>query len=384
MKIEKVESVLSGNSHFVRIITDNGVEGIGQSACWGYMEATHSIISNFEDYLIGEDPLKIEHHWQYLYRMGPFRGSILSAAISAIDIALWDIKGKFYSAPVWQLLGGKVRDKIRLHLLMGSDRPDAADQGTTAEGLRLNAIDAVKEGFTAIKIDPLPDGYESMSLSQLIKETKENVSALREGAGVEVDIILEIHRKLTPMNAIALAEELFEFHPLFYEDPIQIDSIKSQSEIAQKISLPMANGERMHTIWEFREMYEIGGSQYARPDVGLAGGITHVKKIASIAESYHSAVVTHNYLGPVITAASCNIDTSIPNFITQEFSTIDEASINQNIKSDWVRKNGFIEVPDCVGIGINADFDQIKKQKYKTRLQKNIPMRTDGSVGYSV
>ncbi len=384
MKIEKIESILSGNSHFVRIITDNGLEGIGQSACWGYMEATHSIISNFEDYLIGEDPLKIEHHWQYLYRMGPFRGSILTAAISAIDIALWDIKGKFYSAPVWQLLGGKVRDKIRLHLLMGSDRPDAADQGTTAEGLRLNAIDAVNEGFTAIKIDPLPDGYQSMSLSQLIKETKENVSALREGAGVEVDIILEIHRKLSPMNAIALAEELFEFHPLFYEDPIQIDSIKSQSEIAQKISLPMANGERMHTIWEFREMYEIGGSQYARPDVGLAGGITHVKKIASIAESYHSAVVTHNYLGPVITAASCNIDTSIPNFITQEFSTIDESSINQNIKSDWVRKNGFIKVPDCVGIGINADFDQIKKQKYTTRLQKNIPMRTDGSVGYSI
>ena len=107
-------------------------------------------------------------------------------------------------------------------------------------------------------------------------------------------------------------------------------------------------------------------------------------KIASIAESYHSAVVTHNYLGPVLTAASCNIDTSIPNFITQEFSTIDESSINQNIKSDWVRKNGFIKVPDCVGIGINADFDQIKKQKYTTRLQKNIPMRTDGSVGYSV
>ena len=384
MKIEKIESVLSGNSHFVRIITDNGIEGIGQSGCWGYMEATHSIISNFEDYLIGKDPLQIEHHWQYLYRMGPFKGSVLTAAISAIDIALWDIKGKFYSVPVWQLLGGKVRDKIRLHLLMGSDRPDAADQGTTADGLRLNAIDAVKEGYTAIKIDPLPDGYQSMSLSQLIKETKENVYALREGAGLEVDIILEIHRKLSPMNAIALAEELFEFHPLFYEDPIQIDSIKSQSEIAKKISIPIANGERMHTIWEFREMFEIGGSQYARPDVGLAGGITHVKKISSIAESYHSSVVTHNYLGPVITAASCNIDTSIPNFITQEFSTIDESTINQIFKTDWVRKNGFIEVPDCVGIGIEVNFDELKKQKFKTRLQKNIPMRKDGSVGYSV
>ena len=215
MKIEKIESVLAGNSHIVRIITDNGIEGIGQSACWGYMEATDAVISSFKKYLIGKDPLQIDHHWQYLYRMGPFRGSILTAAISAIDIALWDIKGKFFKAPVWQLLGGKLRNKIRLHLLMGSDRPDAADQGTTSEGLRLNAIDAVSEGYTAIKIDPLPDGYESMTLSRLIADTRENVAALREGAGLDVDIILEIHRKLTPMNAIALAEELFEFHPLF-------------------------------------------------------------------------------------------------------------------------------------------------------------------------
>ena len=162
-----------------------------------------------------------------------------------------------------------------------------------------------------------------MTISRLIKETKDNVAALREGAGLDVDIILEIHRKLTPMNAIALAEELKEFNPLFYEDPIQIDSIKSQGEIANKTSLPLANGERMHNIWEFREMFEAGGSQYARPDLGLAGGITHVKKIASIAESYHSALVTHNFLGPVLTAAACTIDSTIPNFITQEFSTID-------------------------------------------------------------
>ena len=280
MKIDKIESILSGNSHFVRIITDDGIEGIGQSACWGYMEAAHTVINTFERYLIGKNPLNIEHHWQHLYRMGPFRGSILNAAISAIDIALWDIKGKYLSAPIWMLIGGKVRDKIRLHLLMGGSRPDASDLGTTAENLRLNAIDARNEGYTAVKIDPLPDGYQSMTISRLIKETKDNVAALREGAGLDVDIILEIHRKLTPMNAIALAEELKEFNPLFYEDPIQIDSIKSQGEIANKTSLPLANGERMHNIWEFREMFEAGGSQYARPDLGLAGGITHVKKIA--------------------------------------------------------------------------------------------------------
>ena len=384
MKIEKIESVLAGDSHIVRIITDNGIEGIGQSACWGYMEATDAVISSFREYLIGKDPLQIDHHWQYLYRMGPFRGSILTAAISAIDIALWDIKGKFYEAPVWQLLGGKLRNKIRLHLLMGSDRPDAADKGTTSEGLRLNAIDAVSEGYTAIKIDPLPDGYESMTLSRLISDTKENVAALREGAGLDVDNILEIHRKLTPMNAIALAEELFEFHPLFYEDPIQIDSIKSQAEIASKTSIPLANGERMHTIWEFREMFELGGSQYARPDVGLAGGITHVKKIASIAESYHSAIVTHNYLGPVITAAACNIDTSIPNFITQEYSTIDESDMNKIFNSSWIRDGGYINVPESIGIGIKVDFEELKKRTFETRLQQNIPLRDDDSVGYSV
>ena len=384
MKIDKIESILSGNSHFVRIITDDGIEGIGQSACWGYMEAAHTVINTFERYLIGKNPLNIEHHWQHLYRMGPFRGSILNAAISAIDIALWDIKGKYLSAPIWMLIGGKVRDKIRLHLLMGGSRPDASDLGTTAENLRLNAIDARNECYTAVKIDPLPDGYQSMTISRLIKETKDNVAALREGAGLDVDIILEIHRKLTPMNAIALAEELKEFNPLFYEDPIQIDSIKSQGEIANKTSLPLANGERMHNIWEFREMFEAGGSQYARPDLGLAGGITHVKKIASIAESYHSALVTHNFLGPVLTAAACTIDSTIPNFITQEFSTIDESPVNNMIKTSWKRNGGYIEVSEKIGLGIEVEFDKLKKQNFETRLDIKIPMRDDGSVGYSV
>ena len=384
MKIDKIESILSGNSHFVRIITDDGIEGIGQSACWGYMEAVHTVINTFQRYLIGKNPLNIEHHWQHLYRMGPFRGSILNATISAVDIALWDIKGKYLSAPIWMLIGGKVRDKIRLHLLMGGSRPDASDLGTTAENLRLNAIDARNEGYTAIKIDPLPDGYQSMTLSRLVSETKNNVAALREGAGLDVDIILEIHRKLTPMNAIALAEELKEFSPLFYEDPIQIDSIKSQGEIANKTSLPVANGERMHNIWEFREMFEAGGSQYARPDLGLAGGITHVKKIASIAESYHSALVTHNFLGPVLTAAACTIDSTIPNFITQEFSTIDESPVNNMIKTSWKRNGGYIEVSEKTGLGIDIEFDKLKDQNFETRLDIKIPMRDDGSVGYSV
>ena len=139
---------------------------------------------------------------------------------------------------------------------------------------------------------------------------------------------------------------------MFYEDPVQIDSIKSQGEIAQRTTLPVANGERMHSIWEFRELFEAGGSQYVRPDLGLGGGVTGVKKIAAIAESYHSALVTHNFLGPVLTAAACNIDTSIPNFLTQEYSMEDEQSFNAIFNSSWKRDGGFIQVPEIPGIGM--------------------------------
>jgi galactonate dehydratase len=207
---------------------------------------------------------------------------------------------------------------------------------------------------------------------------------MREGAGEDVDIILEIHRKLTPMNAVALGERLAEFSPLFYEDPIQIDTITSQSEIAKRITLPVANGERLHSIWEFRELLEHGGPQYVRPDMGLAGGITHVKKIAAIAESYHSAVVTHNYLGPVLTAAAVQLDASIPNFVTQEYTKRDEDDIHAVFKSALKRKGGYIPVPDAPGIGVTLDNKRLAKHPFVTKDLRNIPMRVDGSVGYSV
>jgi galactonate dehydratase len=390
VKIERVESMLIGGddsapgNHIVRIWTDNGLSGIGQSACWGYPEAVDQIVKKFAGYLVGQDPLRIEHHWQYLYRMGPFRGSVLSGAISAVDIALWDIKGKHFEAPVWQLLGGKVRDKIRLHLLMGAKLPDASDQGTTADGLRINARSAAEEGFTAIKTDPLPDGFQDMTQSRLIRETRDNVAAMREGGGEDTDIILEIHRKLTPMVAVALAESLLEFHPLFYEDPVQIDSIVSQGEIAKRTALPLANGERMHSIWEFRELLASGGSQYVRPDMGLAGGITHVKKIAAIAESYHSAVVTHNYLGPVLTAAAVHLDASIPNFVTQEYTKRDEDEVHAVYKNSLKREGGYILTPDAPGIGVELDNSRLAKHPFISKNLQNIPMRVDGSVGYSV
>ena len=223
-KIEKVESMLvggadgsPGEAHLVRIWTEDGTYGVGQSSCWAYNHAADVIAQKAARYLVGQDPSRIEHHWQYMYRMGPFRGSALSGAISAIDIALWDIKGKRLGVPVWDLLGGNTRDKVRLHLLMGprqtTDLPFPHDRGKEAHGLYVAAKESAEEGWTAIKTDPLPDGFQSMTLERLISDTVDNVAAMREGAGKDVDIILEIHRKLTPMNAIALAQELEQFHP---------------------------------------------------------------------------------------------------------------------------------------------------------------------------
>src|SRR3712207_5741216 len=282
MKIAEVESLVVGGGQFVRITTDSGLVGLGQTACWGYPEAVDAVVRAWRPYLIGQDPLRIEHHWQFMYRLGPFRGSVLSGAVSAVDIALWDVKGQHFGAPIWELLGGRCRDKIRLHLLMPGGTPDEVHAQAKA---------AAAEGFTTIKFDPLPTGYQDLSLDGLIGATVERVAAAREAVGREVDVILELHRKLTPLQAVPLCHALAEFRPLLIEDPIQIDSIQSQAEIATRITSALANGERMHTIWEFRELLVAGGSQYVRPDVGLAGGITHLKKIAAVAESFHAGVV---------------------------------------------------------------------------------------------
>ncbi len=376
MKIEQVESFLIRDAYVVRITTDSGISGIGQTACWGYPEAVSEVIARFRPWLIGQDPLRIEHIQQFLYRMGPFRGSVLSGAIAAVDIALWDIKGKQFQAPVWQLLGGRVRDRIRLHLLMGGKDPEDG---------RKRASEAREEGFTAVKLDPLPDGFHSMTLSRMISDTRDMVAAAREGAGLDVDLILEIHRKLTPMTAVALAEALVEFRPMFFEDPIQIDSVISQGEIAKRTTIPVANGERMHSIWEFRELLTCGGPQYVRPDVGLAGGLTQCKKIAAIAESFHSAVVTHNYLGPILTAASVHLDASIPNFITQEYSKSDEAAHNTVYKTVLKRDGGHIPVPEAPGLGVELDPELLAAAVHEPGdLPAANPLRDDGSVAYAV
>jgi len=375
MKIDKIESFLMGNGYVLRIHTDTGLSGVGQTACWGYPEAVERIVKTFESYLIGQNPLRIEHHWQYLYRMGPFRGNALCGAISAVDIALWDIKGKHFEVPVWELLGGNCRDKIRLHLMQG---------GGTPETMHESARSAVEEGFTALKFDPVVGNYYDMGQARIIQSAVDLVAAARAGGGPDLDLIIEVHRKLTPLVAVDLAEALKPFHIYFLEDPIQIDSITAQAEIARKIAIPLGNGERFNTIWEFRELLEQGGPQYVRPDVALAGGLTHCKKIAAIAESYHSAVVTHNFLSPLITAASLHLDASIPNFITQEYTKNDEASHHAVFKYSHRREGGYMLLPEAPGLGVELTEALIEKTPFEPMNKAKTPLRRDGSVAFAV
>ena len=377
MRIAEVESLLLRGAHFVRISTEQGQVGLGQSACWAYPEAVDAIIPSFRAYLVGKDPRQIERHWQHLYRMGPFRGSVLSGAVSATDIALWDIKGQILQAPIWELLGGKYRDRVRLHLLMG---------GTTPDELRTNARAAADEGFTAIKFDPVPDRFGDMTQDALVVGVAERVAAVRETVKSDVDIILELHRKLTPLQALPVIEAVAQFHPLFVEDPVQIDSIMSQADIARRLSTPIANGERLHTIWEFRELLVYGGSQYVRPDVGLAGGLTHTRKIAAIAESFHSAVVTHNFLGPVLTAAAVHLDTAIPNFVVQEYARTDETDRWSGFEGVLQRQGGYLLPPEVPGLGIRLVDTTVDGPlgPLGDRPLHDIPLREDGSIVYAV
>ncbi|WP_433342156.1 mandelate racemase/muconate lactonizing enzyme family protein [Micromonospora sp. CA-111912] len=376
MEIAEVESVVRGDAHFVQLRTSDGLTGVGQSACWGYPTAVHAVVETFRPYLLGADPNRIEHHWHHLYRMGPFRGSVLTAAVSAVDLALWDLLGKRLGVPVWQLLGGRVRDRIRLHLLLG---------GTGAEALAAQAAAAVADGFTAVKFDPLPADYGDVSLARLVAETEATTAAVRDTVGPDVDLLVELHRKLTPLQATAVVPALARHHPLLVEDPIQIDSVSSQAEVARRaLGVPMANGERLHTIWEFKELLAQGGAQYVRPDVGLAGGLSHGRKIAALAEAYHAAVVTHNCLGPLLTMASVQLDTVIPNFVTQEYSPIDDRLADGPARACVRREGGFLPVPQDPGLGVTLDLTDERPLDLTGRPLTRIPLRADGSVAYAV
>ncbi|MBC7234828.1 MAG: galactonate dehydratase [Chloroflexi bacterium] len=376
MKITQVETLFIDRYLFVRVHTDEGIVGLGESGAWGYLEASAGAVAKFRDYLIGQDPLRIEHHWQYMYRSSHFRGAAIMGALSAIDIALWDIAGKWFGVPCYQLLGGKVRDKARVYYHVF---------GRTKEQLVQGCIEAKKKGFTAVgHLTPFLDEPRDVPFfkthADKMSDAIETVASYREAVGNEVDLCIEIHRRLTPHEAIVLARGIEPYHPFFYEDPILPDNMDAMGLVAQHINIPIATGERLHTIYEFEMLLARGAVQYVRPDVCLAGGLTHSKKIAALAEACHVGVVPHNPLSPVSTAACIQLAACVPNFALQEYPIGEqEPPKSEIVKSPLKLDNGFLIIPDAPGLGIELADDAQERHPYRPR-PLHTRLHVDGSV----
>jgi len=377
MKITGIRTIYVDRYLFVQVETDEGITGLGESGAWGYLEASGAAVETFKRYLIGQDPLRIEHHWQYMYRWTHFRGAAIMGAISAIDIALWDIMGKYFGVPCYQLMGGKTRDKARVYYHVFGDTKEKLIQG---------CIDAKNQGFTAVgHLTPFLDEPHGVPFFKThvdkMRDAIETVGRYREAVGTEVDLCVEIHRRLTPAEAIVLARGIEEFHPFFYEDPILPDNFDAMALVAHNIRIPIATGERIHTIYEFEALLRRGAVQYVRPDVCLAGGMTHSKKIAALAEAHHVGVVPHNPLSPVSTAACIQLAACIPNFALQEYPLGEgEPPKSEIVKSTLRLENGFLIIPDAPGIGIELMEDAAERYPYKPR-QVHTRLHVDGSLG---
>ena len=376
MKITAIETVPVDRYLFVEVHTDSGLTGLGESGAWGYLEASAAAVETFKRYLIGQDPLRIEHHWQYLYRWSHFRGAAIMGALSAIDIALWDIAGKNFGVPVYQLLGGKTRDRARVYYHVF---------GSTTEELISGCVRAKEMGFTAVGhltpfLDESPDVPFFKTHASKMNDAIDTVRQYREAVGDEVDLCIEIHRRLSPAEAIVLARGIEKYRPFFYEDPILPDNFDAMALVAENISIPIATGERLHTIYEFEMLLRRGAVQYVRPDVCMCGGITGAKKIAALAEANHVGVVPHNPLSPVSTAACTQIAACIPNFALQELPAGENEPPKSEIVDSPLRvEGGFIVIPDSPGIGISLAADAAERLPYKPREVKT-RLHLDGSV----
>ena len=392
MKITNVEVIPVNRFLYVKVFTDEGITGIGESGAWGFLDASAEAVKTFKSYLIGKDPLEIEHHWQYMYRSFHFRGAAIMGALSAIDIALWDIAGKYFNVPTYVLLGGKTRDKVRTYYHVS---------GETTEELVADVVKAKELGYTAVgHLSPFLDEPRSkpyfLPYAKMINEAVDRVRLIREAVGDDMDLCLELHRRMKPAEAVAFAHAVEKYTPYFLEDPITPDNFDSMSYIADKVNVPIATGERIHTIQEYDMLLSRNSMAYARTSVCLCGGITGTKKIAALAEARGVQIVPHNPLSPVSTAACLQIAVAVENTAllelpdhggisaTERFTssnTVKHDSFKQSDMVTWVPRaeGGFIATPNRPGIGIDLIEDAATKFPYKRR-DVNTRLHVDGSI----
>ena len=353
MKITKLESFLvKPRWLFLKVHTDEGIVGLGEPILEGRALTCQTGIKELEPWLIGEDPTRVVHHWQAMYKHAFYRGGpLLTSVLSGIEQALWDIAGKYHGVPVYKLLGGPCRDKIRVY---------GTANGTDPESAYRAVKEAVSLGFNVLKVGSatmkVPRGrlVEAPSFTEHIVEV---IAAMRETAGSDVDIAIDFHGQVPPQTAKRLIKRLEPFHPLFIEEPCQCQNVDVLADIAHSTEIPIATGERIYTKWGFREILEKRAASILQPDLSHAGGIMECRLIAGMAEVYYAGIAPHCPLGPIALASCLQLDAAIPNFLAQEGGNLTGEGY---IKNPFRHENGFLPLPTLPGLGIELDEDALE------------------------
>ena len=360
LKITKLETFIHRNSWvFVKISTDAGIVG------WGEMlkdksKACAAEAQEMAKYLVGQDPRPITHHWQAIYRHGFYRGGpVLTAVLSGIDMALWDIKAQALGLPVHELLGGPTREKIRVY---GSRGDVEAGRCTAMKG--------------ALRADDRT-AYKYVESAGYVQRAAKNFAEMRQRLGADVDIAFDFHGAIQPQTAMLLIKAIEEHQPYFVEEPVQCQNIGVMADIAAKTHIPIATGERIFTKWSFREVLEQKAATIIQPDICYAGGITELRLIAGIAETFYVPLAPHNPQGPCSLAASCQIAAAIPNFLIQEQGT---RSHDNLLKNPFQAEKGYLPVSTAPGLGIEIDEDKFMAQVGEPEPYRRTYDQDDGSV----
>ncbi len=344
---------------FVKVYTDEGLTGVGEATLEYKEHALLGALDHIRDYLIGQNPLDIERHYHAIYRDAYWRGgAVLMSALSAVEMALWDILGKHLGVPVYQLLGGKVHDDVRIYVngwFAGAKTPEQF-----AEKAKI----AVQRGVTAMKWDPFGKSYLQISNAELDTALR-CVAAVREAVGDAVDLLIEGHGRFDVPTGIRIAKELEPFRPMFFEEPTPPDNVAALRAVRDKSPVAIAAGERLYGRTGFRELFETRAADYIQPDISHAGGIMELKKIAATAESYYIPFAPHNPSGPVANAATLQLAATCPNFCILEIMYSDVEWRKDVTNESLHYANGRIAIPDRPGLGIEIDETACAAHPYR-------------------
>ena len=379
MKITEVNTYLvRPRWGFVEIVTDDGYSGWGEAVLEGHASTVLECVREMRDYLLGADPTRIEDIFNVLYRAGFYRGGgVLMSAIAGIDQALWDIKGKYFNAPVYELMGGKCRDRMKVYSWIGGDRPQ--DVGSAAKE-RQNA------GFSAIKMNATEE-LQMIDSYEKVDAVLERVAAIRESCGKYFGIAVDFHGRVHKPMAKILAKKLEEYDLMFIEEPVLCEHMEDFKEIAAACNIPIATGERLFTKYDFKRLLTAGGVDIIQPDLSHAGGITECKKIASMAEAYDVALAPHCPLGPIALASCLNVDATSYNAVIQEQSIGIHYNVGKSVldyvtnQEDFVFTDGYVQLPKRPGRGVEVNKKLVLEENKIPHNWKNPVWRhKDGSV----